>query len=195
MPYSPHWHVHDCAPLTLSCAAGLPGPPPGPPPPPLVCMDEVTLAGEVVADNGRDATTLATMFGIISADGDVSCSPPVPGTGVPVPGAGATEPQVTVVTCRLDDNEDATCMIAISVLPPGADDGTDDGGGDGTDDGVALLSVSLLLLRCALPPHRLPSLAKRRVWERRCRPHDTIAVDGRRCAVLSTHLQLHACLP
>ena len=49
-------------------------------------MDEVTLAGEVVADNGRDATTLATMFGIVSAHGEVSCSPTVPGTGVPVPG-------------------------------------------------------------------------------------------------------------
>ena len=183
-------------------------------------MDEVSLAGEVVAANGRDATTLATMFGITSADGEVSCRPPVPGTGVPVPGAGATEPQVTVVTCTLDDDEDVTCTIAISVLPPGADDGTDDGGDDGTDDGgddgtddgtddggddgtddggddgtddgVDLLSVSLLLFRCALPPHRLPSLAKRHVRERRRRPHRTIAVDGRICAVLLTHLQLHA---
>ena len=82
-------------------------------------MEEVTLAGEVVAANGRDATTLATMFGITSAAGEVSCSPPVPGTGVPVPSAGAAEPQVTVVTCRLDDDEDVTCTIAISVLPPG----------------------------------------------------------------------------
>ena len=94
-----------------------------PPPPadsePLECMDEVTVPGEEVIALGRDATTIAQMFGIISADGETSCSPTVPGTGVPVPSAGAAEPQVTVVTCRLDDDEDVTCTIAISVLPPG----------------------------------------------------------------------------
>ena len=79
------------------------------------------MPGEDVAALGRDATTIAQMFGITSAAGDTSCSPPVPGTGVPVPSAGAAEPQVTVVTCRLDDDEDVTCMIAISVLPPGGE--------------------------------------------------------------------------
>ena len=79
------------------------------------------MPGEDVAALGRDATTIAQMFGITDAAGDTSCSPPVPGTGVPVPSAGAAEPQVTVVTCRLDDDEDVTCMIAISVLPPGGE--------------------------------------------------------------------------
>ena len=65
-----------------------------------------------VREFGRDATQVSREFAVTESQGQVSCGPATPGSGIP---GTVQSPEEVQVTCWLDDDESVTCSFTVTV--------------------------------------------------------------------------------